>query len=118
MTENKPSRSFRRRSSSFFRSFKNTEPETEDQFYFDRGATAAAQNRWVFEVAWEVANKGRSACQFPAVFFFFVCVSSNHCAAGHVVTPFRILTALLNDCHLGYLDLSILVVFIMQHHRI
>ena len=50
---------FRRRSSSFFRSFKNTEPETESQFYFDRGATAAAQNRWVFEVAWEVANKGK-----------------------------------------------------------
>ena len=24
----------------------------------DRGRTAAHENRWVFEVAWEVANKG------------------------------------------------------------
>jgi hypothetical protein len=24
----------------------------------DRGETAEAQNKWVFEIAWEVANKG------------------------------------------------------------
>ena len=60
---------FRRRSSSFFRSFKNTEPETETQFYFDRGATAAAQNRWVFEVAWEVANKGKNCLCVELSFF-------------------------------------------------
>jgi len=48
--------SFRRRSSSFFRAYKNTHLE-DDDFAMDRGAMAAAQNRWVFEIAWEVANK-------------------------------------------------------------
>ncbi|KAK3594074.1 hypothetical protein CHS0354_040842 [Potamilus streckersoni] len=46
----------RRRSSSFFRTLKNAEPDYEDM-YLDRGATAAAENRWHFEIAWEVANK-------------------------------------------------------------
>lgn len=27
------------------------------KYYFDHGETAARQNRWTFEVAWEVANK-------------------------------------------------------------
>ena len=31
----------------------------------DRGATAAAQNLWFFEVAWEVANKGIYRCSEP-----------------------------------------------------
>lgn len=26
--------------------------------YLDRGEVAAYQNRWTFEVSWEVANKG------------------------------------------------------------
>ena len=85
MTENKPNKSFRRRSSSFFKSFKNTEPETEEHLYFDRGATAAAQNRWVFEVAWEVANKGRTFLlsfisflgKAIAVGFAIVCIPVN-----------------------------------------
>lgn len=29
-----------------------------DEFEMDRGETATAQNKWVFEIAWEVANKG------------------------------------------------------------
>ena len=29
-----------------------------DQGIMDRGATAAEENRWVFEISWEVANKG------------------------------------------------------------
>uniref|UniRef100_A0A7D6R712 Glycogen [starch] synthase n=1 Tax=Sinonovacula constricta TaxID=98310 RepID=A0A7D6R712_SINCO len=45
----------RRRSSSFFRAFKNR--QDPDEFFLDRGATAASQNRWYFECAWEVANK-------------------------------------------------------------
>ncbi|KAJ8311289.1 hypothetical protein KUTeg_011159, partial [Tegillarca granosa] len=45
-----------RRRGSFFRSFKSVELECDD-FMMDRGATAAAQNKWVFEIAWEVANK-------------------------------------------------------------
>lgn len=47
---------FRRRSSSFFRAFKDA--DDVDVYAMDRGATAAAQNRWHFECAWEVANKG------------------------------------------------------------
>ncbi|XP_050409067.1 glycogen [starch] synthase [Patella vulgata] len=45
-----------RRRNSFFRSFKNITPDLDDCIY-DRGASAAAQNKWVFEIAWEVANK-------------------------------------------------------------
>ncbi|KAK3095937.1 hypothetical protein FSP39_021056 [Pinctada imbricata] len=45
-----------RRRNSFFRSFKNAYPDFEEML-MDRGATAAAQNKWVFEIAWEVANK-------------------------------------------------------------
>jgi len=26
--------------------------------FLDRGETAAAENRWTFEIAWEAANKG------------------------------------------------------------
>ncbi|KAL5007780.1 hypothetical protein ScPMuIL_016586 [Solemya velum] len=48
--------SLKRRGSSIFRSFKDIDPET-DHLVLDRGATAAAQNKWVFEIAWEVANK-------------------------------------------------------------
>lgn len=46
-----------RRRNSFFRSLKNVEPDLDDCL-MDRGATAAAENLWAFEVAWEVANKG------------------------------------------------------------
>lgn len=49
---------FRRRSSSFFRSYKQEADLDQDAYCMDRGATAAAQNRWHFECAWEVANKG------------------------------------------------------------
>ncbi|XP_052797708.1 glycogen [starch] synthase-like isoform X2 [Mya arenaria] len=48
--------SFRRRNSSFFRAFKDADDDA-DLFSMDRGATAASQNRWHFECAWEVANK-------------------------------------------------------------
>ena len=33
--------------------------DNEDEFYLDGGATAASKNQWFFEIAWEVANKGR-----------------------------------------------------------
>ncbi|XP_048757365.1 glycogen [starch] synthase-like isoform X1 [Ostrea edulis] len=45
-----------RRRNSFYRSFKDACPDFEEML-LDRGATAAAQNKWVFEIAWEVANK-------------------------------------------------------------
>ncbi|KAK7099061.1 glycogen [starch] synthase-like [Littorina saxatilis] len=45
-----------RRRGSFFRTLKNCEPDLED-YYLDRGASAAAGNKWLFEIAWEVANK-------------------------------------------------------------
>ncbi|CAC5409044.1 GYS [Mytilus coruscus] len=45
-----------KRRNSFYRSFKNVEPDL-DEFEMDRGETAATQNKWVFEIAWEVANK-------------------------------------------------------------
>ena len=47
-----------RRRNSFYRTLKNVSPE-DDGFEMDRGANAAAQNLWVFEIAWEVANKGK-----------------------------------------------------------
>lgn len=45
------------RRNSFYRTLKNVEPDLDD-LVFDRGATANAQNKWLFEIAWEVANKG------------------------------------------------------------
>ena len=33
--------------------------EGADNFYLDGGATAQLQNKWVFEIAWEVCNKGK-----------------------------------------------------------
>ncbi|KAK7486647.1 hypothetical protein BaRGS_00022048, partial [Batillaria attramentaria] len=45
-----------KRRGSFFRTLKNVEPDYDD-FILDRGAMAAASNRWLFEIAWEVANK-------------------------------------------------------------
>ena len=47
-----------KRRGSFFRTLKNVEPDN-DEYYLDRGAFAAASNRWLFEIAWEVANKGQ-----------------------------------------------------------
>ena len=47
-----------RRRNSFYRTLKNVEPDLDD-VVFDRGLGAAKQNKWLFEVAWEVANKGR-----------------------------------------------------------
>jgi hypothetical protein len=32
--------------------------EGADNFYLDNGETAQMQNKWVFETAWEVCNKG------------------------------------------------------------
>uniref|UniRef100_A0A646QF50 Glycogen [starch] synthase n=1 Tax=Hemiscolopendra marginata TaxID=943146 RepID=A0A646QF50_9MYRI len=29
----------------------------QDEFHLDRGITAAAENKWAFEISWEVANK-------------------------------------------------------------
>lgn len=29
--------------------------------FLDRGEAAASQNRWTFEIAWEVANKSKSS---------------------------------------------------------
>ena len=46
-----------KRRGSFFRTLKNVEPDFDDVI-LDRGISAAAQNKWVFEIAWEVANKG------------------------------------------------------------
>ena len=34
------------------------ESQNELMAFMDRGALASCQNRWVFETAWEVANKG------------------------------------------------------------
>ena len=47
-----------KRRGSFFRTLKNVEPDFDD-VYLDRGASAAASNKWLFEIAWEVANKGK-----------------------------------------------------------
>lgn len=30
-----------------------------DSSYFDHGLSAEVENKWVFEVAWEVVNKGQ-----------------------------------------------------------
>ena len=49
---------FAQRRNSFYRSMKNNDPTLED-LTFDRGASAATQNKWLFEIAWEVANKGK-----------------------------------------------------------
>ncbi|RUS84324.1 hypothetical protein EGW08_007918 [Elysia chlorotica] len=45
-----------KRINSFYRTLKNVEPELDER-ELDRGASAAAQNKWLFEIAWEVANK-------------------------------------------------------------
>ncbi|XP_059170938.1 glycogen [starch] synthase-like [Physella acuta] len=45
-----------RRRNSFYRTLKNVEPDLDD-LVLDRGASATAQNKWLFEIAWEVANK-------------------------------------------------------------
>ncbi|CAG5135016.1 unnamed protein product [Candidula unifasciata] len=45
-----------RRRNSFYRTLKNVEPDLDD-LVLDRGAKATAQNKWLFEIAWEVANK-------------------------------------------------------------
>jgi len=31
---------------------------SKDLQYLDAGESASAENRWTFEIAWEVANKG------------------------------------------------------------
>ena len=31
--------------------------------FLDRGHSANTENRWTFEVAWEVANKGEEICE-------------------------------------------------------
>lgn len=40
------------------RRFYKLEGECDD-YYLDGGETAELQNKWVFEIAWEVCNKGR-----------------------------------------------------------
>lgn len=39
------------------RRFYKLEGECDD-YYLDGGETAELQNKWVFEIAWEVCNKG------------------------------------------------------------
>ena len=43
--------------SSFLQTLRNIELGVND-YTLDKGASAAENNRWLFEVAWEVANKG------------------------------------------------------------
>ena len=48
----------RMRRGSFAKTLKSIEPEYSD-FIQDGGISAAARNQWFFEIAWEVANKGK-----------------------------------------------------------
>ena len=48
----------RMRRGSFAKTLKSIEPEYSD-FILDGGISAAARNQWFFEIAWEVANKGK-----------------------------------------------------------
>ena len=50
--------SFRRRGS-FAKTLRSVEPEFGD-YELDGGYSAAVKNQWYFEVAWEVANKGKT----------------------------------------------------------
>lgn len=34
-------------------------PEGVEDSILDHGATAESENRWVFEISWEVCNKGK-----------------------------------------------------------
>ena len=37
---------------------------SKDLQYLDAGESASAENRWTFEIAWEVANKGETAIDY------------------------------------------------------
>ncbi len=50
---------FRGRRGSFARNLARNISEYTPDWYSDQGVTAAENNQWSFEVAWEVANKGR-----------------------------------------------------------
>lgn len=39
--------------------------------FLDRGFSANLENRWTFEIAWEVANKGR---YMPVIYSFLECI--------------------------------------------
>jgi hypothetical protein len=46
-------------------------PATGGQGYLDHGMSAQIENKWVFEVAWEVVNKGIA---YPCrVIFAYLC---------------------------------------------
>jgi hypothetical protein len=43
------------------------ESQNELLAYMDKGEMASCQNRWTFEAAWEVANKGEKV-------FYYTCI--------------------------------------------
>lgn len=49
---------------------------SRDLQYLDAGESASAENRWTFEIAWEVANKGEMIdfTILGLVSFFFICL--------------------------------------------
>lgn len=55
-----------------------------DLQFIDQGESAAAENRWTFEIAWEVANKGRIALiVMPSLYitcFSFIAISHFTCS--------------------------------------
>lgn len=44
------------------RRFYRMESQNELLAFMDKGEMASIQNRWTFEAAWEVANKGEKIC--------------------------------------------------------
>lgn len=49
----------RTRRGSFARTLRSSDADYTTEILGDGGVTAQAKNQWYFEIAWEVANKGR-----------------------------------------------------------
>ena len=54
------------------RRFYRVESEASLVMLMDRGLSAAQQNRWIFEIAWEVANKGNLLIQITFSSFLYI----------------------------------------------
>lgn len=73
------------------RRFSRAESNSDLLAFLDRGHSANNENRWTFEIAWEVANKGRTVKDPVEDCFTYLVLFSSwrnlHC---HPIEGFRV----------------------------
>jgi len=62
-----------------------------DLQFIDQGESATAENRWTFEIAWEVANKGKTTNTAEHVIQLYFFLDTHLCIFTYLILKKRML---------------------------